>query len=308
MKVLITGAAGQLGRALRSSVPDVIAGEPVQLITTARQGGNDSRVLNLADAVACRALVQELRPDWLINAAAYTAVDNAEGEPERAWAVNAGAPAAFAEALQGTDGRILQLSTDFVFNGQQGMPYQPSQSVDPLGVYGASKADGERAVLERLGEEGRAVVLRTSWVYGPVGKNFLLTMLRLMGEREQLGVVADQVGCPTSTAGLAQACWAVLEHAVTGVHHWSDAGAASWYDFAMAIRELALAQGLLQRSAVVRPLTTAEYPTPARRPGYSLLDCTATRARLQLEPRYWREALADVMRVLRSSQPRKPSP
>ena len=298
MKVLITGAVGQLGRALRSSVPDAIAGETVQLITTAREGGNGVRALDLTDAAACRDLVQELRPDWVINAAAYTAVDRAESEPELARAVNAGAPAAFAEALQGSGGRLLQLSTDFVFNGQQCTPYQPSQPVDPLGVYGASKADGERAVLERLGGEGRAVVLRTSWVYGPVAKNFLLTMLRLLGEREQLGVVADQVGCPTATAGLAQACWAVLEHAVAGVHHWSDAGAASWYDFALAIRELALAQGLLQRAAAVRPLTTAEYPTPARRPSYSLLDCTASRAQLQMEPRHWREALTAVLREL----------
>jgi len=298
MKVLITGAVGQLGRALRSSVPDAIAGETVQLITTAREGGNGVRALDLTDAAACRDLVQELRPDWVINAAAYTAVDRAEGEPELARAVNAGAPAAFAEALQGSGGRLLQLSTDFVFNGQQCTPYQPSQPVDPLGVYGASKADGERAVLERLGGEGRAVVLRTSWVYGPVAKNFLLTMLRLLGEREQLGVVADQVGCPTATAGLAQACWAVLEHAVAGVHHWSDAGAASWYDFALAIRELALAQGLLQRAAAVRPLTTADYPTPARRPSYSLLDCTASRAQLQMEPRHWREALTAVLREL----------
>ena len=295
MKVLLTGAAGQLGRALRSSVPRAIAGEPVQLITTAREGGNGVRALDLTNAAACRDLVQELRPDWVINAAAYTAVDRAESEPELARAVNAGAPAVFAEALQGSGGRILQLSTDFVFNGQQGTPYQPSQPVDPLGVYGVSKADGERAVLDRLGAECRAVVLRTSWVYGPVGKNFLLTMLRWMGEREQLGVVADQVGCPTSTAGLAQACWSVLEHAVAGVHHWSDAGAASWYDFAMAIRELALAQGLLLRAAVVRPLTTAEYPTPARRPSYSLLDCTASRAQLQLQPRHWREALEAVL-------------
>jgi len=214
MKVLITGAAGQLGRALRSSVPEAIVGEPVQLITTAREGGHGVRALDLTDAAACRDLVQELRPDWVINAAGYTAVDRAESEPDLARAVNAGAPAAFAEALQGSGGRILQLSTDFVFNGQQGTPYQPSQPVDPLGVYGASKADGERAVLDRLGAEGRAVVLRTSWVYGPVGQNFLLTMLRLLGEREQLGVVADQVGCPTATAGLAQACWAVLEHDV----------------------------------------------------------------------------------------------
>ena len=307
MKVIITGAAGQLGQALRLAVPAAIAGKPVELITTSRSGGEGTLALDLADAAACRALVHEHKPDWLINAGAYTAVDQAEREAELAQAVNAGAPAAFAEALQAMGGRLLQVSTDFVFNGSQGSPYRPDQPVDPLGVYGASKAAGETAAAEVL-DPARLCILRTSWVYGPVGKNFLLTMLRLMGEREQLGVVADQVGCPTSTAGLAQACWAVLEHAVAGVHHWSDAGAASWYDFAMAIRELALAQGLLQRAAAVRPLTTAEYPTPAQRPSYSLLDCTASRARLQLEPRHWREALAAVLLALRSSQPRKLSP
>jgi dTDP-4-dehydrorhamnose reductase len=138
--------------------------------------------------------------------------------------------------------------------------------------------------------------LRTSWVYGPVGQNFLLTMLRLMAEREQLGIVADQVGCPTSTSGLAIACWAVLEHAVPGVHHWSDAGAASWYDFAVAIAELGQAAGLLKHPARIDPITTAEYPTPAQRPSYSLLDCTATRQMLQLPTIHWRNALEHVIR------------
>jgi dTDP-4-dehydrorhamnose reductase len=208
--------------------------------------------------------------------------------------VNAGAPAAFAQALQATGGRLLQVSTDFVFNGAQGSPYRPDQPVDPLGVYGASKAAGEAAAAELL-EAGRLCILRTSWVYGPVGKNFLLTMLRLMREREQLGVVADQVGCPTATTGLAQACWAVLEHGVSGIHHWSDAGAASWYDFAVAIAELGKQAGVLQNPARINPITTADYPTPAQRPSYSLLDCTGTRQALQLSPLHWREALRQVM-------------
>jgi dTDP-4-dehydrorhamnose reductase len=294
MKVIITGGAGQLGQALRHAVPAAIDGHPVELIATSRSGGQGTLALDLADAAACKALVQEHRPDWLINAGAYTAVDQAESEAELAQAVNAGAPAAFAEALQATGGRLLQVSTDFVFNGSQGSPYRPDQPVDPLGVYGASKAAGETAAAAVL-DPARLCILRTSWVYGPVGKNFLLTMLRLMREREQLGVVADQVGCPTATQGLAQACWAVLEHGAAGVHHWSDAGAASWYDFAVAIAELGMSAGLLENPARINPITTADYPTPAQRPSYSLLDCTGTRQALRLPPLHWREALRQVI-------------
>jgi len=294
MKVILTGGAGQLGQAVRRSVPNAIGGRAVELITTTRSGGEGTIVLDLADAAACRALVEQHQPDWVINAGAYTAVDKAETEPNLAHAVNATAPGALAEALACTGGQLLQLSTDFVFSGAQGLPYRPDQPVDPLGVYGASKAAGEAAAASALTADCLCI-LRASWVYGPVGRNFLLTILRLMAEQEQLGVVADQVGCPTCTAGLARACWAVLERGVCGIHHWSDAGAASWYDFAIAISELALAQGLLQRAAAVRPLTTADYPTPARRPSYSLLDCTGTRKALDLPPTHWRQTLRQLL-------------
>ena len=310
MRVLITGAAGQLGQALLRSVPVSIGAEPVELIACSRGGGNGAMALDLADGVACQELVEQIQPDWLINAGAYTAVDQAEREPELAHAVNAGAPAALAQALQSTGGCLLQLSTDFVFNGLQGSPYRPDQAVDPLGAYGASKAEGERCVLEQLPGEGRAVVLRTSWVYGPVGRNFLLTMLRLHRERAAAGadlaVVADQVGCPTSTTGLALPCWRVLELGaeadapLPSLMHWSDAGVASWYDFAVAVGELAVAQGVLERAARVQPITTAHYPTPARRPSYSLLDCSDSRVALGLRPEHWRTALTNVLRELKS--------
>ena len=289
MKVLLTGAAGQLGQALIHSRP-----EGVGLIACGRAE------LDLADPQACAAAVLEHRPAWVLNAGAYTAVDRAESEPELAQAVNGGAPAAFAEALASTGGRLLQVSTDFVFNVAQGSPYRPDQPLDPLGVYGASKAAGEVAALQLAG----ARVLRTSWVYGPVGQNFCRTMLRLHRERPQIGVVADQVGCPTSTHTLAAACWrAIGLGAAAGadqprILHWSDAGAASWYDFAVAIGELGVEAGLLERAASVRPLTSAEYPTPAQRPSYSLLDCSASRAALGLEPQHWRAALAQVLGVV----------
>jgi dTDP-4-dehydrorhamnose reductase len=310
VRILLTGSSGQLGQALRVSQPRQIDGEPVELIATARcaepvqaQARELLLPLDLADPEACRAAIASHRPDWVLNAGAYTAVDRAEAEPELAHAVNAGAPLALAEALREAcpAARLLQISTDFVFPGNQGHPYRPEQEPEPLGVYGASKAAGERAVAQVLGAgpEGKATILRTSWVYGPVGQNFLRTMLRLHAQRaasgEPLRVVADQVGCPTSTAGLARACWAVIAQQLSGVLHWSEAGVASWYDFAVAIGELAAAAGLLDQAALVEPITTADYPTPARRPAYSLLDCSSSRQRLGLSPQHWRAALQEVI-------------
>ena len=287
VRVLLTGRHGQLGQALVASVP---AG--LELIATGRGE------LDLADPSACRAAVEQHRPDWVLNAGAYTAVDRAESEPLLAEAVNAGAPGAFAEALASGGGRLLQVSTDFVFDGEQGHPYTPEQPLRPLGVYGATKAEGERRAAAALSPE-RLCLLRTSWVYGPVGANFCLTMLRLHRAKaaagESLGVVADQVGCPTATAGLAAACWRVIERGVSGRHHWSDCGAASWYDFAVAIGALSAAQGLIDAPARVRPITTADYPTPARRPAYSLLDGSTTRHALELEGQHWQAALAEVL-------------
>ena len=288
MKVLLTGSGGQLGQALLASVPD-----GVELIATSRVE------LDLADPAACRCIVEEQRPDWVLNAGAYTAVDQAEREPELAQAVNAGAPTAFVAALEQIGGRLLQLSTDFVFNGAQGHPYGPDQPRDPLGVYGATKAGGEQVALKLP----LARVLRTSWVYGPVGKNFCRTMLRLHAAKAEEGkplrVVADQVGCPTSTLTLAKACWRAIGIGADPdgprLLHWSDAGAASWYDFAVAIGELAQARGLLRQAANVEPITTADYPTPAQRPSYSLLDCTASRQALGLSAQHWRAALSEVL-------------
>jgi len=299
MKVLLTGAAGQLGHALRQQVPAGVA-----LIATSRGGGDGLLALDLTDASACRAMVQQHRPNWVLNSGAYTAVDKAESEPELAHAVNGGSPRAFAEALRDSGGRLLQVSTDFVFNGAQGHPYRADQARDPLGIYGASKAAGEEAVEHVLGPSGRGVILRTSWVMGPVGKNFALTMLRLHRDKTEIGVVADQVGCPTSTHTLAAACWRAMALVDTpielpGVLHWSDAGAASWYDVAVAVGELGLELGLLERMAQVNPITTADYPTPAKRPSYSLLDCSETRRVLELPAVHWRQALRRLLEVVK---------
>lgn len=304
LRILLIGTSGQLGRALLASAP-----ADLEVIPCNR---ND---LDLVDVDLCKAFVEFHRPDWVVNAAAFTVVDAAEQDPHLAHVVNCASPAALAAGLAKTGGRMLQLSTDFVFNGQQGHPYQPDDSVEPLGAYGISKAAGEEQVLNVLG--ARAHVLRTSWLYGPVGSNFLFTMVRLHQAKaaagEPLAVVADQVGCPTSTLNLAAACWRLIQrasqlqgdgikkHVLPPILHWSDAGAASWYDFAVAIGELGVASGLLQQAAYVKPITTADYPTPAKRPSYSLLDCSASSAVLGLDPQHWREALKEVIAVLASA-------
>jgi dTDP-4-dehydrorhamnose reductase len=284
MRVLITGASGQLGSALVHSAPPRT---DLRALSRAE--------LNIDDAAAVRAAVADFQPQLIINAAAYTAVDKAEAEPELAEAINAQGPRHLAEAAGTLPGcRLLHISTDYVFNGRASEPYQPSDSTDPLSVYGRTKLTGEHAVLGVLAE--RAVVLRTAWVYAAQGKNFLLTMLRLMRERGVVRVVADQNGTPTAAASIARALWRIAElPGVHGVLHWTDAGVASWYQFACAIAEDALAAGLLSQAVTVTPITTAEYPTAAHRPANSVLDCRASIEALDIEPPHWRQSLGTTL-------------
>jgi dTDP-4-dehydrorhamnose reductase len=275
--VLITGASGQVGSALVRSAP---------LRTELRALSRGE--LNIGDAAAVKAVVTDFQPQLIINAAAYTAVDKAESEPDLADAINAQAPRYLAMAASVMPGcRLLHISTDYVFNGRGADPYQPGDSVDPLSVYGRSKLDGEHGVLGTLG--ARATVLRTAWVYAAQGKNFLLTMLRLMRERGAVRVVADQKGTPTAAASIARALWRIAElPQVHGVLHWTDGGVASWYDFASAIAEDALASGLLPKPVTVTPITTADYPTAAHRPANSVLDCRDSIGQLGISPAHWR--------------------
>lgn len=284
MRVLLTGAAGQLGRALQAAQP---AGVTLAAL--------DRAALDIADAAAVQRVFAELRPDLVINAAAFTAVDLAEAQPAAAQRVNTTGPATLASAAAAQpDCRMINVSTDYVFAGDASRACRPGDATGPVSVYGASKLAGEQAVSAALG--ARAVNLRTAWLYGTSGKNFLLTMLRLMREHGQVRVVADQIGCPTAAHSLAGAIWALAQRSgIAGVQHWTDAGVASWYDFAVAIAEEAAARGLLARAAEVTPISTSDYPTPARRPGFSLLDCGELRAQLQLPARHWRHCLRQTL-------------
>jgi dTDP-4-dehydrorhamnose reductase len=290
VKVLITGAAGQVGRALLGSAPAIH-----EVIATTRQQ------LELTDRAAIKAAVVQLQPDVVINAAAYTAVDKAESDAAAARTINADAVRWLAEAIAELPGsRLLHISTDFVFDGMQSVPYVPHAATAPLGVYGSTKLAGERAVAEIFGDRG--TVLRTSWVYDAIGRNFVNTMLRLMREGKPLRVVADQIGSPTSAGSTAAVLWKFVSRPdLSGIWHWSDAGVASWYDFAVAIGEEGHALGLLKTDPAVTPIPTSEYPTPAKRPGFSVLDKQATIDSLGLAPVHWRHHLRQVLKEIASA-------
>jgi dTDP-4-dehydrorhamnose reductase len=283
VKVLITGAQGQVGRCLLASIP---AGVTAVGLTRAD--------LDVGDSDAVDRVVQTHAPTVIINAAAYTAVDRAETELESARRVNGLGPRHLARAARDRGARLLHISTDFVFDGRAGSPYAPDAPTAPLGAYGLTKLEGEQAVRELAPDA--SVVVRTAWVYAAHGANFLRTMLRVMGEKGHVRVVADQVGTPTSADQLAAVLWALAARPdITGVHHFTDAGVASWYDFAVAIAEEAGGLGLLPPGIRVTPIATADYPTPARRPGYSVLDKRSLLAALALEPEHWRVSLRRVL-------------
>jgi dTDP-4-dehydrorhamnose reductase len=283
MRALVTGASGQLGRELARTAPP-----QVQCIAL------DRTCLDVTDPDSVKRALDTHLPQIVINAAAYTAVDRAEQERERATAGNALAPGLLAEAARDRNLRLIHVSTDFVFDGTRNTPYMPNDITNPLGVYGATKREGELRVLATSADQ--AVIVRTGWVYAAVGNNFVNTMLRLMQERGDVGVVADQIGTPTWARGLARALWQLADHPdARGIYHWSDAGVASWFDFAVAIAEEARRCGRLTREATVRPIGTRDYPTPAQRPAYSVLDKTAIWSLLGTQPLHWRTALREML-------------
>ncbi|WP_019832290.1 dTDP-4-dehydrorhamnose reductase [Sphingomonas sp. PR090111-T3T-6A] len=283
MKALITGGNGQLGHALRGCVPG-----GVTVID------RDVEHLDITDRAAVRVALEEVRPDVLFNCAAYTAVDRAESEEEAAHRVNATAVGILAEEARAVGARLVHVSTDFVFDGTASRPYAPDAQPNPLSVYGRTKLEGER-----LAGEG-ALIVRTAWVYGPVGHNFVRTMLRLMGTLPEVRVVADQIGTPTYAPGLAAALWTLAGQGACGIHHYTDAGVASWYDFAVAIQEEALALGLLPTAVPIVPIATADFPTPATRPAYSVLDKRDTYAALGGPAPHWRVQLRTMLKEIQA--------
>lgn len=296
-RILILGATGQLGRELQSSFV-----EDGEVIAVHRNE------VDLASPEQLRAFVRNLAPSIILNAAAYTAVDRAESEPDLAMAVNAHAPGILAEEAQRANALLVHYSTDYVFDGSKTEPWVETDAPNPLNVYGKTKLAGEEAI-RHVG--GRYLIFRTSWVYGPHGNNFLLTMLRLGRERTQLNVVDDQVGSPTTSIELAKATHAIVRNILSepawppsewaGIYHMSCAGSVSWCGFAQAI--FARAQALLDgNSPAVHPILSSQYPTAARRPQYSVLSNEKLFARFGLRLASWESALDRVMQLLSNAQ------
>jgi dTDP-4-dehydrorhamnose reductase len=278
--ILLTGADGQVGFELEQLL--AASGDVVRA---------DRKMLDLADADATVAVVRSVNPSLIVNAAAYTAVDRAESEPDLARAVNARAPGILAEEARRADAVLVHYSTDYVFDGRRTTPYPEDAATAPLNVYGLTKLEGEQAIAA---SGARAIVLRTSWVYGLRGKNFLLTMRKLAAERDELKVVGDQVGVPNWSRTLAAATARIVSAGLpalaerSGLYHLSCSGEASWYDFARAI----LGDGPKPR---IVPITTAEYPTPARRPAYGALATSRFEAAFGFALPSWQDALAECL-------------
>lgn len=288
--LLLLGSEGQLGR----EVAKLAASRGVRINSIPH------RVLDITDAAGLRRILDKGYYATVINAAAYTAVDKAESEEDLAMSINRDGVASVAESCRLREVALIHISTDYVFDGSKGTPYVESDATTPLGVYGRSKAGGEAAVRERC---PRHVILRTSWVFGAQGGNFVKTMLRLGRERQELSVVADQRGCPTPAKSLASAILAVaaqMREAPWGTYHCCGEEATTWFDFAEAI--FAERQALTGESPpVVKPIATQDYPTPAKRPADSRLDCSAFRARFGQAAIDWRAGLRDVLRELHSA-------
>lgn len=294
MRIAVTGSQGQVVRSLSERV----RGMEAQIIALGRP------LLDLADPSTVLPAMESARPDIIVSAAAYTAVDRAEEEADAAYAINAAGAGAVAQAASALGVPVIHLSTDYVFNGRKDSPYLETDSTDPLGVYGASKLAGENAVQAACAD---SVILRTAWVYSPFGNNFVKTMLRLAEQRDELGVVADQIGNPTSALDIADGVLAVARNllddsapSLRGVFHMTGAGEASWAEFATAIFTASQERG--GPAARVKAITTAEYPTPAPRPGNSRLDCSKLEQMHGVRLPQWRGSMEMVVTTLLAEQ------
>ncbi|MBZ8180066.1 dTDP-4-dehydrorhamnose reductase [Oscillatoria salina] len=285
--ILIFGKNGQLGQELKQ----ILNSSGQKIIAVGR------KEIDLTEKEKLPQLIEQIQPKIIINAAAYTAVDKAETEVELAYKVNADAPQIIAQVAQELQAFLIHVSTDYVFDGRKSSPYQETDLTKPINVYGESKLAGEEAIKSAC---ENYLILRTAWVYGNEGKgNFVKTMLKLGAARDEIRVVADQIGSPTWTRDLASAIANFIPHlnpAISGIYHYTNSGIASWYDFAVAIFAEAKKLNLPLQVQRVIPITTLEYPTPAKRPAYSVLNCAKIQQVLGTYPPHWRQSLTEMLK------------
>jgi dTDP-4-dehydrorhamnose reductase len=290
MKIIVIGKTGQLAwelRQLSSSEHEIVC-----------LGRND---IDIDGVTSIATLLKQHDATGVINASAYTAVDKAESDIDNAYALNAKAVGNLTQACKALSVPFVHISTDFVFCGDKGAPYLPDDEINPLGVYGASKAAGEQLIIEHYPEN--SAIIRTSWVYSTHGNNFVKTMLNLMDTKAELRVISDQIGSPTYAKGLAETCLLSLLSHITGIHHYTDTGVTSWFDFAITIQCIGLELGLLNKKIAIKPISTSQYRTPAKRPKYSVLDKTSLVTALpELSLTQWQRQLHIMMTALKAEQ------
>jgi len=285
-KIILLGAAGQLGLLVARSAPNNVVLDCFS-----------HEELDITNYGAVKELILKRSPDIVINTAAYTAVDNAEEQHQLAFEINAQAVENIAITTP-PETRIIHVSTDFVFSKASEYPYKPDDPIAPESVYGQSKAAGEKTILQH--HPDNAIILRTSWLYSAQGNNFVTTMLGLMAEKDELSIVSDQFGSPTSAHLLAEVIWKfALDCQADGIFHWSDRGIITWYDFAVDIYTQARKLGILNKDVIMKAITTKDYPTPASRPCYSALDSAATEDILGIKTSPWREELFKVLEKIK---------
>tara|TARA_A100001388_G_scaffold273207_1_gene254751 strand:+ start:551 stop:1450 length:900 start_codon:yes stop_codon:yes gene_type:complete len=289
MKVLLTGSQGQLAFSIKELTP-----QGIQLLDLDKNQFDLSKLNNI------KKILENIKPDFIINCGAYTNVDMAEDNREMVMNINANSVKEISLYLKKHGGNLIQISTDYVFDGFKSTSYQVSDKVSPINQYGISKAKAEEFIQNILFETNQAVIIRTSWLMGTIGKNFLLTMLKLHQDKKEINVVSDQISCPTSTKTLAEACWKVIKLKMgtdyynsnfMPILHWCDNGIASWYDVAMAIGEISAKNGFINSPAFIKPIKSEDYLTKAKRPNFSLLDCSLSKEFLNLKGEYWRNSL-----------------
>ena len=286
MNILLIGSKGQLARELINTCPD----EGIVLKAM------DLPDIDITDHASIDRAFDDNRPGLVINAAAFTNVDGAEKNQEGAYSVNYKGVKNLAQKCLEQKLRMVHISTDFIFSGMHSRPYKPHDRAEPLSVYGKSKLEGENALIKILSRD--SIIIRTAWLYSSLGNNFVNTMLNLMAQKERLSIVDDQIGTPTWAHGLARVIWKAIQHNLTGIYHWTDSGIASWYDFAVAIQEEALAAGILSKKIPLAPIPSEQYPTPARRPSFSVLDTRSIQKLLNIKPVHWRVQLRRMLKEL----------
>ena len=285
MKILLLGKNGQVGWELQRSL------QPLGTVIALDRAGEAGLVGDLSDLAGLRRTICDLRPDVVVNAGAYTAVDKAESEQALARRINAEAPAVIARCLAKHGGWLVHYSTDYVFDGESETPYKEDDATGPINTYGRSKLLGEQLCMK---EDADAIIIRTAWVYSSFGHNFVKTMMRLMHERNELNVVADQIGSPTYAADLAKAILDIISSGKweSGIYHYSNEGKISWYEFALAIQEITGSK------AIVHPIETSQYPTPTKRPHFSLLNKSKIKTVYGVAVPDWKQSLTDCITLL----------